>query len=152
MSGPVVLDTSAVIALLSPSDAHHARAVRHAQELQASARVLLLPADVITEAVNLAGKKLGHHPAVELAAHLLTTPLYTRVETSDALRLAALRHFQGQAASVSFTDCIVMAVADAHQTRDIFGFDTDFTKNGYTIPTACPRHHQAEDQTHDKTI
>ena len=136
MSGPVVLDTSALLALFDPHDAHHAAAIRSAQELHASARLLLLPADVITEAVNVAGKKLGHDLAAELAAHLAATDLYTRIETSDALRFAAIDHFTRQTASVSLTDCIVMAVADAHQTRDIFGFDSDFTKNGYVIPTA----------------
>ena len=133
MSGPFVLDTRALIALLSPSDANHELAVRHVEDLKASACVILLPADVITEAVNLAGKTFGHPQAVELAAHLLTTTLYTRTETSDELRLAALKHFQRQSSAVSFTDCIVMAVADTHQTRDIFGFDSDFAKSGYII-------------------
>ena len=136
MSGPVVLDTSAIIALFDPHDAHHAAAIRYAQELHASARLLLLPADILTEAVNLAGKKLGHDLAAELAAHLAATDLYTRIEPRDVLRFTAIDHFKRPTASVSLTDCIVMAVADAHQTRDIFGFDTDFTKNGYTIPTA----------------
>ena len=141
MSGPVVLDTSAIIALLSSGDANHVPAVQYAEELRASERTILLPADVITEAVTLAGKKLGHDRAVDLAAHLLTTTRYTRDETSDELRLAALEHFERQIPSVSFTDCIVMAVADAHQTRDIFGFDTDFARNGYT--TAASRQEAA---------
>ena len=140
MSGPVVLDTSAIIALFSDKDAHHDAAARHARALRASGRVLLLPADIITEAVNLAGKKLGHDQAAALADQLVGSPLYTRIETNDELRIAAVKHFKRQTASVSLTDCVVMAVADAHQTRDIFGFDTDFTKNGYTIvehqPTA----------------
>ena len=140
MSGPVVLDTSAIIALFDPQDAHHDAAARHARELRASGRVLLLPADIITEAVNLAGKKLGHDQAAALADQLVASPLYTRIETSDELRIAAVEHFKGQTASVSLTDCVVMAVADAHQTRDIFGFDNDFARNGYTVvehqPTA----------------
>lgn len=38
--------------------------------------------------------------------------------------------------SVSLTDCIVMAAADARGTKDIFGFDRIFAQRGYTIPTA----------------
>ena len=30
-----------------------------------------------------------------------------------------------------FTDCIVMANADSFKTKDIFGFDEVFRKNGY---------------------
>jgi predicted nucleic acid-binding protein len=33
---------------------------------------------------------------------------------------------------VSFTDCVVMAYADAFQTKDIFGFDKQFADAGYT--------------------
>ena len=33
--------------------------------------------------------------------------------------------------SVSFTDCLVMAVADEYGTRDIFGLDKQFTDAGY---------------------
>ena len=136
MTGPVVLATSGIIALFSGDDAHHAAAVQHAEAVCTSERGILLPTDVITAAVNLAGKKLGHPHAVALAAHLVATTRYTRVETSDQLRLAALTHFKRQTASVSFTDCLVMAVADAYHTRDIFGFATDFAKSGYTIVSA----------------
>jgi len=31
-------------------------------------------------------------------------------------------------------DCLVMATADFYETREIFGFDTAFTKNGYYLP------------------
>jgi predicted nucleic acid-binding protein len=34
---------------------------------------------------------------------------------------------------VSFTDCVVMAVADTYGTKRIFGFDEAFTKNGYRV-------------------
>lgn len=133
MSGPVVLDTSAIISVVFPEDANHERAKQHAQALVAAERVIVLPGDVITETVNLTGKKFGHDQAAALAAQLLTSRLYTRVESGDQLRVAALKYFRRQSSSVSFTDCIVMAVADAYHTKDIFGFDADFTRNGYQI-------------------
>ncbi len=35
--------------------------------------------------------------------------------------------------SVSYTDCVVMAVADEYHTTQIFGFDEDFKKHGYRV-------------------
>jgi predicted nucleic acid-binding protein len=34
----------------------------------------------------------------------------------------------------SFVDCLVMATANANNTREIFGFDAVFAKNGYFLP------------------
>jgi predicted nucleic acid-binding protein len=34
----------------------------------------------------------------------------------------------------SFVDCLVMATADFYDTREIFGFDAVFAKNGYSLP------------------
>jgi predicted nucleic acid-binding protein len=45
--------------------------------------------------------------------------------------LAALKKFKGQSEAVSFTDCIVMSVADYYGTKDIFGFDKQFEEAGY---------------------
>jgi predicted nucleic acid-binding protein len=44
---------------------------------------------------------------------------------------AAVEIFQKQKQSVSLTDCIVMAVADEYDTKDIFGFDRQFEQAGY---------------------
>jgi predicted nucleic acid-binding protein len=38
------------------------------------------------------------------------------------------------AESVSYTDCIVMVVATGSKTKEIFGFDDAFGKNGYLLP------------------
>lgn len=51
--------------------------------------------------------------------------------SNDNIRLRALQNFQNQPAYVSFTDCVVMAFADEYETKDIFGFDEAFRKNGY---------------------
>jgi predicted nucleic acid-binding protein len=43
----------------------------------------------------------------------------------------ALEQFKDQAPGVSLTDCLVMVVADAYGTKDIFGFDRQFVNAGY---------------------
>lgn len=44
---------------------------------------------------------------------------------------AALEKFEALEDTVSLTDCIVMAVADHYETKDIFGFDKQFADAGY---------------------
>jgi predicted nucleic acid-binding protein len=51
---------------------------------------------------------------------------------SHTLLTDALERFKTQPQGVSFTDCVVMAYADAFQTKDIFGFDKQFADAGYT--------------------
>lgn len=63
------------------------------------------------------------------------SPVFHVVDTSEQL-VPALDRFARQPTSMSFTDCIVMACADAWETRDIFGFDAVFRKNGYRLPGA----------------
>ena len=57
--------------------------------------------------------------------------MFIIAETTLEVRIEALEKFQKQPKSVSFTDCIVMAFADEYETREIFGFDDAFRKNGY---------------------
>ena len=53
---------------------------------------------------------------------------------------AALARFAVLPHAVSYTDAVVMPVADEYGTEAIFGFDEDFEKNGYRIiPTQQER-------------
>ena len=45
--------------------------------------------------------------------------------------IRALEKFKDKPPAVSFTDCIVMVVADDYGTKDIFGFDKQFEEAGY---------------------
>ena len=44
---------------------------------------------------------------------------------------SALKKFATVAESVSFTDCMVMTIADDYGTPEIFGFDKPFQDAGY---------------------
>ena len=77
------------------------------------------------------GKRSGHETALKAAAELLRPgSQFVLIETMPYLR-QALEKFKDQAPGVSFTDCMVMAVADAYGTKDIFGFDMQFVEAGY---------------------
>jgi predicted nucleic acid-binding protein len=96
---------------------------------------VLTPGEVFAETLNVVGKRFGHAVALELAGVLVDSELFVIEETGDEMRLAALQRFARQPESVSFTDCVVMAMADHFDTTEIFGFDQAFATNGYHIPT-----------------
>lgn len=130
---PIILDSSALVALSLTVDADHAKAVAISRTLEASTCPLLLPAEVFAETMHVIGKKLGHDQAVTIADEIIATGVIHVVESGDALR-TALERFRTQPGTVSYTDCLVMAVADRFETKAIFGFDEVFRKNGYQLP------------------
>src|SRR3954471_18258791 len=81
-------------------------------------------------ALNILGRKAGH--AAALAAVMeLTPPFLVIREPDNLLDTPALEKFSTVPQGVSFTDCLVMALADEYGTRDIFGFDKQFAEAGY---------------------
>src|SRR4051812_8771485 len=129
----LIADTSGLISLTVTSDANHAPAIEATTPLRERESTILVPYEVLVETVNVLGKRLGHDKAASVASYLSTTPLFLVIDSSQPARQQALERFEAQPRVVSFTDCIVMAIADEYGTRTIFGFDTDHAKNGYAI-------------------
>jgi predicted nucleic acid-binding protein len=127
----LIADSSGLVSLLVPTDDNHALAVRASERLFPPTVTILVPCDVFSETVNVLGKKAGHDVAAAAADYLLSTPPFSVSDTTETLRQGALQRFRDQPGSVSFTDCLVMALADEYETREIFGFDEAFGKNGY---------------------
>jgi predicted nucleic acid-binding protein len=113
--------------VLSPNDHNHHVAVGAAKRLGNESKDILIPAAVFVEFLNVLGRKAGHK--VALAAAELTPPFLIVSEPHDSTN--ALKKFAKLPESVSFTDCLVMAVADEYSTLDIFGFDKQFEEAGY---------------------
>jgi predicted nucleic acid-binding protein len=61
----------------------------------------------------------------------LTPPFLVLSEPLSLLDSPALFKFDAASQAVSFTDCLVMTVADEYGTKDIFGFDKQFEDAGY---------------------
>jgi predicted nucleic acid-binding protein len=128
----LIADTSALVSLIIPTDTNHDAAVDYAQELVSAQRPIMVPTEVLAETVNILGKKYGHQTAAQAAEQLLSNEgQFIIVETVVKQIRAALDIFNQEKESVSFTDAIVMAVADEQATKDIFGFDKQFEEAGY---------------------
>lgn len=130
-SNPIVTDSSALVSLISQTDSNHKKAVASAIKFKNTKRAILIPSEVFAETINILGKKFGHSAAVASANELLHSQEYKIANTLENTRLIAFEKFQQQPQSVSFTDCLVMAFADEYETKEIFGFDAAFRKNGY---------------------
>jgi predicted nucleic acid-binding protein len=129
----VVADTSGLISLIVDTDSNHERALALSQIFDASEGGLIIPSDVFTETMNVLGRQLGHLVATESGRRILASPSYL-IARSDESHEAAMEQFAKQPGSVSFTDCIVMAMADRFDTTVVFAFDAVFRKNGYRLP------------------
>jgi predicted nucleic acid-binding protein len=116
------------------SDTNHQRALAAATKLATKQSLIIIPGEIFAETVNLLGKKFGHANAVRMAQKLLGSPDFLVIDTEEGTRLDALQLFQDTPSGVSFTDCLVMATADKYETREIFGFDSIFSKKGYRVP------------------
>ena len=131
MKPPIIADSSGLISLISEDDTNHKLAIKISKEVSGLNALIVVPSDVFSETLNVIGKKFSHSLAVKVGEEIASSGTYTIRETDDLLRDNALNLFSSQAESVSFTDCVVMVFADKFNTKDIFGFDDAFRKNGY---------------------
>ena len=131
MKSSVVADTSGFVSLASITDSNHKIAALGSVSMQEQNLSLIVPGEVITETINVLGKKISHDIAIQVGKSILDSSSFTVVDTTTDIRKVAFAKFQKQASSVSFTDCLVMAVADAYGTKYIFGYDAIFRKKGY---------------------
>lgn len=131
MTDPIIADSSALVSLALSNDSNHKLAVRLAGQIEKNNKTLILPGEIFAETINILGKKVSKEIAVFTGNKILKSDLFQIIESSNAQRLLAIEKFQKQPRSVSFTDCLLMILADHFDTKDIFGFDEIFKKNGY---------------------
>ncbi len=130
---PIIIDSSALFALISTDDALHKKALEVSAQLTASSS-LIIPTDVISETINIIGKKLGKEKQLEILEYALENNIFSLHQNTPHTYSLAKKFIISQPKAVSFTDCIVMATADEYETKFIFGFDEIFAKNGYSLP------------------
>src|SRR3989344_1080079 len=131
MNNPIIIDSSAFISLGTITDSNYRKATAISGGMGREDRTIIMPGEIFTEIVNVAGKKVGHKAAMDQANKILSSKVVHIEETTSPIRQSALDKFDKQPNSVSFTDCIVMAFADEFNTKEIFGFDQCFKRNGY---------------------
>ena len=131
----IILDSSALFSLASSADSNHTKALSIAKILANDNRMLILPTEVFSELMNIAGKKGGRSMQNNLYHDLIGSSNIILPQTKRELITLTYDKLLQLPTSVSFTDSLVMTYADTYETNYIFGFDEVFTKNGYNLPT-----------------
>jgi predicted nucleic acid-binding protein len=127
----VVVDTSALFALLDRRDAHHEAAAAFWADPDDDD--LVTHSYVVVESVALVRSRLGPAAAIALVDDLLPG---IRVEMVDRpLHEASLADFRAIGGGTSLVDRVTLAFAARHGIRRAFAFDADLTAAGLA-PTA----------------
>ena len=122
---------------MNAADPPHLEALAINETLLIDNWTVLLPSEVFAETLNVIGKKLGRGDAVLVGRTLIERQAAGQVEFIHAgpdTHAKALDLQDSGLGGPSFVDALVMALADMHDTRYVFGFDATFKKNGYRLP------------------
>lgn len=133
----VIFDSSGLISLVKADDLLHKDAVRIAESLAAKGWRVLIPYEVIGESLNTLHKLVSKRSALLVGEALMkqySAQEITFAQSEPHLISDALQRLKQATGGPSFIDCLVMAYADEHNTKFVFGFDTAFRKNGYRLP------------------
>jgi len=136
LSQYIIADSSALVSLFVTTDINNTKARSVLKAVSKTERTIIIPCEVFAETINLLGKKFSHAQAIEAALLILSVDIFIITPTTAVMRQNALKEFGVILKGVSYTDCLVMAVADIHRTTKIFGFDDVFRKSGYQLPTS----------------
>lgn len=129
----ILVDTSAVFALLNADDPRHTEAREVWEALRSEQQDLVITNYAITETMSLVSRRLGMDAA--RFAHRLMTSLTTTLWTNEFEHHAAMRHFLRSGRSMSFVDCATFATMRARGLNDAFAFDEDFSRAGFRLVT-----------------
>lgn len=135
MSGLVLVDTSALLAVANPRDQYHGQAVAAARRHLAAGGRFVGSTLVLGELHGHLLQRRGPRPARTVLSALLEDAAYEWVETSGALIAAAagnwLERFADQ--RFSLTDAVSFELMKSRRLRTAFAYDEDFRRAGYEV-------------------
>jgi predicted nucleic acid-binding protein len=130
----LIADSSGLVSLVSTADINHQAARRTLAHLEQTPCTIIVPGDIFTETINTLNKIGSYRLAADTCAYLAHTPPFLLNDVFPEIRRDAVARFHAHGnGSLSFADWIVLAVADAFETTEIFGFDDGMNRQGYTI-------------------
>jgi predicted nucleic acid-binding protein len=91
----------------------------------------------LAETLNTLGRHVGKKAAIKSGRAILEEYINGGIEITESrphIIDSALNLLSKAVGAPSFTDCLVMSLADEYKTEYIFGFDSTLKKNGYKIP------------------
>jgi predicted nucleic acid-binding protein len=130
----VFLDTSILYALIDRRDMHHVSARDLVGRLVRGNRLLITTDYIVTEAVNLANARAGHHVARRIL-HLIDQSSGIRMEWIGSLRFEATKAFFRRHSDhgYSFTDCTSFVLMLELKLADALTTDAHFREAGFRV-------------------
>lgn len=129
----IFIDADAFVAIASPSDSNHGRAVLIARSLKQRNEVLITSSFVFGEVVTVLSQKEGRKVALSYIDDFSTSGI-ALMEVDTRLREKGIIVFKKQTSkNVSFTDCVSMVIMQEENIKEIFSFDRIYQKNGFTL-------------------
>lgn len=130
MGRTLIVDTSALYALVDRNDPNHAVAASFLRSLTAQ-DTLLLSNHVFDEAMTLTKARLGVHVSLQLGMRLRNSRLMQNVIFDEGMEMALWRTFsQYKDKAWSYTDCASLVLAQARGIQEAFAFDYHFGQMG----------------------
>ena len=129
------VDTSALLALLDDTDAHHLDAAATMRGLD-SMTELVTHNYVVIETIALVRRRLGSDVERRLFDDLL--PVIRVVWVDAPTHRAAFASYRARGRSASLVDHVSFEVMRATGLEVAFTFDTDFEAEGFKLATASP--------------
>jgi predicted nucleic acid-binding protein len=127
----IVVDTSALFAVIDARDARHADAVATLQQLAVQDEPTAIPNYVVAESLSLVHRRLGMEHARRLQ-RLLIAPAEI-LWTTPLEHATATEQFIESGRALSFVDCATIASMRARGLTRIFTFDEDFERVGFDV-------------------
>lgn len=128
----VFADTSAIYAILVATDANHARAKRILRQLSVRQAALVTSSYVLVESYALLGRRVGLDGVASLRDDL--EPLLDVVWIDAALHERGLELLLERGLrTLSLVDAVSFVVIRAGELDEVFAFDRDFQREGFTL-------------------
>jgi len=127
------IDTSAFVTLADRGEERHERAVEFIAGLPAHS-TLVTSDFVVDETITRIRTLLGVDAAYQMAKEILASGKYDVTFITRGICLQALEKMKKFSDKpLSFTDCTSFVVMDQRRIKNVFAFDDDFVRAGYTV-------------------
>lgn len=127
----VFIDTSAIIALLVPTDAAHDRAAGAFNRLRARESLLVTTSYNLVETYALLGRRFGRDATATFRSEF--APLLQVLWVDGDLHERGLDLMLERPTGVSLVDAVSFVCIRQHRIDEIFAFDRHFENEGFPI-------------------
>ena len=126
----ILVDTSALYALIDQNDSHHAEAAKILASLLPLAPQLVVPNFLLAETHTIINRRIGPREALRFLKGALLDYQIERVTVEDEHRAVAMLQRISVSRDFSYFDAVAAALAERLGIEEVFTFDRHFALLG----------------------